>query len=113
MFDNGHNNSPLLKLLIEFKDVIYVSLLAMWGATASYIMKMQKHSSLFVLKDLLFAWIISGFSGIITYLFCVWRHYPEELTAAMVGVSGFMGGELILIITRIVRSRANRIIGKE
>jgi len=114
MIDNHNGGGGFLKTLVEYKDYFAFVMLAIWGGVASYLTKLQKNKTPFTLADFITSgFVVSGFVGAITILFCISRQYAPTVTGAMVGISGYMSTEIILLAKRFLKERAKRIIGDE
>jgi len=100
---------PILENSVGYAWFVF---LAIWGGTASYISKLKKEKGNFSIAELLSEWSISGFSGIVTAYFCQSYGVGFYMTAALVAISGHMGGRTIYIIESIVESRAKKIINQ-
>lgn len=77
----------------QFWSLIWLGLLATWGG----VVRVMREVNLGEQSWRKLAWIfisemlISGFVGVMTYLGCQALHIPENYTAVLVGISGWMG----------------------
>lgn len=74
---------------------LWFALLALWGGTASYISRIRKSQMPFSLMELIGEWTIAGFAGMVTMYMCIEMKISPPATAALVGISGHMGGRAI------------------
>lgn len=74
--------------------------LSAWGGAVSYFHHMTKHGLKFSLFRLAMDISTSAFVGLLTYLLCHAANISEELTAAMVGISGHMGAKALVMLER-------------
>ncbi len=82
-------------LLTTYGWVIVISLL---GGFAAWARKVREgHARAFNVAELIGELIISGFAGIITFLFCRWADLNEWASAAFIGIAGHMGSRAIFL----------------
>lgn len=92
------NTGALLTKLIEGGlGYIWFLVLALWGGTVSYIGRIRKGKLAFSFAELIGEWSISGFTGIITAYICAEMQFSFYMTAALVAISGHMGGRALSI----------------
>ena len=76
----------------------------------SYISRIRRLKRRFRLFDLIVEWAVSCFAGIVTAYFCQHLEFDYFLTAALVALSGHMGGRIILQLERKAQSKLDEIL---
>lgn len=76
---------------------------ALWGGTVGYLRQIQKGKS-FKLAAMCMHLSISGFSGLMFWLLSVEYQLSGPISAVVVGMAGYMGGEAIKLIEEKVMS---------
>lgn len=97
------------KLIENFRDILswfWLIVVAIWGGTANYISRIRKSKIPFSIIELLGEWTISGFAGYVTALACLYVEIPFELTLAIAGIAGHMGGRAIGLAENWAMSKA-------
>ncbi len=85
----------------------WVLALASWGGVVNYVRKVKSNQiESFSIMELLGEIMVSAFAGVMTFWLCELSEFPQLLTAALVGVSGHMGGRGIALIEHTVKVRA-------
>ena len=93
--------SPETYSLITY---IWVVLLAAWGGFNNYISRVKAgHIDKFSFMEFAGEMSISAFSGILSFYVCEWAALPSVATAAIVGVSGHMGGRTIFLFEQTIK----------
>lgn len=89
--------------------LLWLSLLAIWGGTANYLARIKSSAVPFSALELVGEWTISAFAGIITAYVCYEMGFSFQMTAAMAGIAGHMGGRGIALVenwvTMLIRKR--------
>jgi len=80
--------------------------LALWGGTASHFSRMKRLKQPFSTAELLGEWVICGFAGVMTMLFCQAYDINPALTGAFTGIAGHMGGRTLFLLERRFISKA-------
>lgn len=104
-------NSQLSELASSLKSgwaYVWFIVLGIWGGTASYLSRMRKKGLPFSVAELVGEWVISAFSGVITALLCMDLGMSIELTAAMSGVAGHMGGRATYMFEQYIVSKFSK-----
>jgi len=108
--------SRLLELIsISFKEnadignYLLFIILALWGGTVRYMAKIKKGAKKWSGAELIFEWIISGFSGVIVALIGQNLELSFYMIAASSGVAGHMGGSAISIIEEYFTKKINKL----
>lgn len=78
----------------------WVVVLSAWGGMVSYFHNLGRHGLKFSLLRLFVDISTSAFVGILTYLLCRATIRSEEVTAAMVGISGHMGTRALFMLEK-------------
>lgn len=93
------NTGAILTKLIEGGlGYIWFIVLALWGGTVNYLSRIRKGSMAFSFAELVGEWSISGFTGIITAYICAEMQFSFYMTAALVAISGHMGGRALFVL---------------
>lgn len=93
-------NSPENYSLITYMWVIGLSIL---GGTAHNIAKLRNGTlTRFSIPEWIGDIVIAGFIGLITFYLCEYAKFPQELTAAFVGISAHMGTRAIVMFEKIL-----------
>lgn len=91
---------------------LWVIGLAAWGGLVSFLRK-RRHGVArpFNLAELIGEVVTSAFAGVVTFWLCEWSGINPLLTAALVGVSGHMGGRAIFLFEKWAEQRFPAIDG--
>jgi len=86
----------------------WVFILAIFGGLVNYIQRVRmQRARVWTLTELIGEIVIAAFAGVITFYICVHFRFEAVLTAALVGMSGHMGGRAIQLfesyIERLVK----------
>lgn len=94
-----HDSAPVVSYL-------WFVVLALWGGTAKYLATVASDESRKVkITELLIAWSISGFSGLLAAFLCAELELSYYLTAVAAGIAGHMGGRALEWIELVMKSR--------
>ncbi len=78
----------------------WVIVLSSWGGMVSYFHNIGSKGLKFSLFRLFIDLSTSAFVGVLTFLICRATIHSEELTAAMVGISGHMGTRALFLLEK-------------
>jgi hypothetical protein len=96
------DKDPLDYTVLTYAWVIFLS---MFGGVANFIVKMKEGKvRAFNITELIGDLFISAFAGIITFYLCQAAGFGNTLTAALVGISGHMGGRAIHMFERFMEN---------
>ena len=84
--------------VLEHKNSLWFVALAMWGGTAKYLTKVRKDEEKIMLVGLVVAWVVSGFSGLLTAYLCMEFSMSIYLTCFLSGMAGHMGKQALDIL---------------
>ena len=91
----------------EWITYIWVMGLASWGGVVNYVRKVKANQvERFSIMEVLGEIMVSAFTGVLTFWLCELSGFPQLLTAALVGVSGHMGGRGIALVEHMIKVRA-------
>lgn len=80
---------------------LWVFLLSSWGGWVSWIRKRKNGDARpFNFAELIGEVVTSAFAGVITFYLCEAAVFHPLLSAAMVGISGHMGGRAIFLMEK-------------
>ena len=107
LVDDPQGTNQFVKYLSETPVLNYawLLLLAIWGGTSNYISRIKKQKIPFSIAELLGEWVISGFSGVITFYACIALGWGDAFTAIATGVAGHMGGRAMGMFESWLASR--------
>lgn len=84
----------------------WVFMLSCMGGVVSFIHKVRTGATRPInFTEFLGEIVTSGFTGIITFYLCEWANLSPLLTAALVGISGHMGGRALFRIEKWAERR--------
>lgn len=84
----------------------WVLILSLLGGVVNFFSKVRVGATrIFNLAELIGELLTSAFAGMITFYLCEWSGIAPLLTAALVGVSGHMGGRALFLIERWAEKR--------
>jgi hypothetical protein len=96
------DKDPLDYTILTYAWVISLSV---FGGFASFIIKIKEGKvRAFNITELVGDLVISAFTGIITFYLCQSAGFGNTLTAALVGISGHMGGRAIHMFERFMEN---------
>jgi hypothetical protein len=87
----------------NFAQFVAALCFAGFGGMAGYLHKIKMDRRHFGAVDMLMSMIVSGFCGVTAFFVCRASGISDAWSAALVGMSGFMGGESLRIMFGIVR----------
>lgn len=70
---------------------------ALWGGTVGYLRQVQKGKA-FRLVGMVIHLAVSGFAGLMFWLLTVEYQLSGPMSAVVVGIAGYMGGEAIKLL---------------
>jgi len=87
------DKDPLDYTILTYSWVVILSML---GGASSFVLKLKEGKvRAFNITELIGDLVVSAFTGIITFYLCEFSGFEKTLTAALVGISGHMGGRAI------------------
>lgn len=105
MPDNDCMKSPETYSLVTWAWVLVFSL---WGGLADYLNTIARKRR-FSWLELLAKMVVSGFSGVLTFLICEASELNQMYTAAFVGMSGYLGTATIYLLMDLF---ARKVLGR-
>lgn len=96
----------------EFMTYLWVIGISSWGGIASYVGKLKSGYSRFSFSELIGVICISGFVGIVTFLFCESAHINQIGSAALIGIGGHMGSRAIFLLEKTLEKVIKKWLGK-
>lgn len=91
----------------------WVLILSAWGGVVNFIRKSRTGAARpFNLTELIGEIFTSGFAGVLTFWLCEFSGIAPLMTAALVGISGHMGGRAIFQIEQWIEQRFEAMKGK-
>ena len=85
----------------------WVILLAVWGGTTHTVRKIKSGElSRFSIAEWIGDIVIAGFIGLITFYLCEYANIDRMLSAVLIGISSHQGARGIMLIERLLTSRA-------
>jgi len=101
-----HDSAQTLKEIVDNSlGYFWFIILAMWGGTASYISRLKRSKCPFSIIELVGEWFISGFVGVITAYMCHSLGFDFYKTAALVGISGHLGGRGMYMVENYIKNK--------
>ena len=82
----------------KWAPFVLALILALWGATANYISRLNKTEAEFKTAALIGEWVISGFVGFIAILLCMEYEVSVYMSGAIAGIAGHQGGRGLFIL---------------
>jgi hypothetical protein len=96
------DKGPLDYTVLTYAWVIFLS---MFGGFASFVVKLKEGKvRAFNITELVGDLVISAFAGIITFYLCQSAGFGNTFTAALVGISGHMGGRAIHLFEKFMEN---------
>ena len=84
----------------------WVCALALWGGIVNYRTRVkQGYIEKFSLMELAGEMSTSAFAGVMAFYICEAGSFPQVATAAIVGVSGHMGGRAIFLVEQFIKRK--------
>lgn len=82
------------------KEIVHYwlpAITALWGGTVGYLRQVQKGKA-FRLMAMIMHLAVSGFSGLMFWLLTIEYSLSGPMSAVVVGIAGYMGGEAIKLL---------------
>lgn len=76
----------------------------MLGSLSRYMNYLSKTKEKFLWLDLIARLFCSAFAGVITSYLCVEANLSNAMTAALIGLSGYMGAEAIQLLLCVLKN---------
>lgn len=73
---------------------------SVWGGLVTHILHIRRNKKAFLWREAVLQIVVSGFSGLLAYMLCLYVGAPPALTGFMSGTAGFMGSRALEIYER-------------